>query len=522
MSGAALRTAAALAFVVLAVVPGVARAAEADFGEPTATATWGEGIEFTQPVTLAGDVRRVEILLEAPGADGPAVIEVPANAGGGQQTLRHELVSSEGHLYPNTTVSARWRVVGEDGSQVVGPPASVRLEDDRFTWQVREGDLVRLHWYSGGDAFGERALAIAERALAETQELLGVTEEAPIDFYVYDEEQAFREALGPGTRENVGGVALADLRTLFALIPPDEIDDEWVGIVIPHEMVHLVFDTATLNPYHFPPRWINEGVAVYLSQGYDMSDRALVEQAAQDGTLIPIEGLTGQFPTTREGFFLAYAESVSAVDFLIRQHDQDALVQLIRSYADGLTDDEAFEQAIGMDVAEFDAAWRAELGVGEPTVHGPQPAPAGPLPPGWTSAGGSPGPTLPPGSQPGSGPGAPTSPGPTTLVGAMEGLPLAVAAVAAVAVAVLAIYVAVMARRRTAEPAFPDGPGAGDGPIVSDEQPASDRGVPPGEPRGSDAAVTADQRATADDPAPGPQHVADPAPTVTEPQPREP
>ena len=38
-------------------------------------------------------------------------------------------------------------------------------------------------------------------------------------------------------------------------------------VVVPHELTHLVFDTAVTNPYHFPPRWLNEGLAVYLSEG---------------------------------------------------------------------------------------------------------------------------------------------------------------------------------------------------------------------------------------------------------------
>ena len=63
-----------------------------------------------------------------------------------------------------------------------------------------------------------------------------------------------------------------------------------------HELVHLVFDTAVTNPYHFPPRWLNEGLAVYLSEGYKASDRAAVESAARDG-LFPLDGLVGQFPT---------------------------------------------------------------------------------------------------------------------------------------------------------------------------------------------------------------------------------
>jgi hypothetical protein len=176
---------------------------------------------------------------------------------------------------------------------------------------------------------------------------------------------------------------------MFALIPTDEIDQAWVGIVIPHELTHLVFDTAASNPYHFPPRWLNEGLAVYLSQGYDVSDRGAVENAASAGTLIPLEGLTGQFPTSFDRFSLAYAESVSAVDYLIRTHGRDPLVLLIRSYADGHTDDEAFSAALGVDMSAFGTAWLEDLGAAAPTRYGPQSAPPGPIPSAWLGAAGA-------------------------------------------------------------------------------------------------------------------------------------
>ena len=155
---------------------------------------------------------------------------------------------------------------------------------------------------------------------------------------------------------------MADIRTLFALIPPSQIDDAWVGIVIPHELTHLVFDTASKNPYHFPPRWLNEGLAVYVSQGYDASDRAHRRGARPGRHLIPLDGLIGQFPTTADRFFLAYAESVSAVDYMVRTYGKDALVALIRSYADGRTDDEAFKAALGVDITAFGDAWLADVG----------------------------------------------------------------------------------------------------------------------------------------------------------------
>ena len=186
-------------------------------------------------------------------------------------------------------------------------------------------------------------------------------ESTPIDFFIYADQSAFYDALGPGTRENVGGEAHPDIRTLFALITPDEIDASWVESVVPHELTHVVFQDAVDNPYHDPAHWLNEGLAVYEAEGYATSDRQQVEAAARDGTLIPLDGLAGAFPTSRDRFFLAYAESVSAVDRIVRAYGKDALVKLIRSYHDGVSDDEAFQAALGVDVAGFQRDWLAEL-----------------------------------------------------------------------------------------------------------------------------------------------------------------
>lgn len=364
----------------------------AEFGIPTAQSSFAGRVTFSQPVTTDREVERVELLLTFANAVGPTVIPVPAPSGSGATTLTHRFDPSvDGHLLPNTPITARWRIIGADGPADVeiGPVVRIIYADDRFAWKSQAGALVRVHWYEGTAAFGARALKIGEDAVGDAADLLQVAETDPIDFFVYADQAAFYDALGPGTRENVGGQANAEIRTMFALIPTNEIDQPWVGIVIPHELTHLVFDTAANNPYHFPPRWLNEGLAVYLSQGYDPSDRRAVESAAGAGMLIPLDGLTGQFPTSFERFSLAYAESVSAVDFLIRTHGRDPLVSLIRSYAEGRTDEEAFSAALGLDMSAFGTAWLEDLGAAAPTRHGPQPAPAGPVPPAWLAESGA-------------------------------------------------------------------------------------------------------------------------------------
>ena len=381
VGSAALALAASLA--ALAAPVATLAADPAAFGTPTASSKFGDGVDFSQPVTVSAAIRRVEILISTPGSIGPEVQEVPDPPGTGPATLHYHLDLANGGSVPNTAFTARWRLTATDGSGVTGPALVKVYADDRYAWKSLDGVVVHVHWIEGDDAFGRRALKIGDDAVAATAKLLGVTETAPIDFFIYADQKAFYDALGPGTRENVGGQARPDIRTLFALITPDEINASWVETVVPHELTHVVFQTAVDNPYHDPPHWLNEGLAVYLSGGYQDTDRSQVEAAARDGTIIPLNGLAGSFPTDRDRFYLAYAESVSAVDRIVRVNGRDALVRLIRSYHDGVSDDEAFQAALGRTVAGFEGDWLAELGATTPPKTGPRPAPAGPLPPGW-------------------------------------------------------------------------------------------------------------------------------------------
>jgi hypothetical protein len=104
--------------------------------------------------------------------------------------------------------------------------------------------------------------------------------------------------------------------------------------------------------------------------------------------------------------FLAYAEGASAVDFMIRKYGRPAVQKLVQAYAKGITDDEAFTAGLGVDQAAFDSAWLADNGVTQ-TKYGPQPAPTGPLPPGWNGS------AIGPGATPSGGaiPSSPTSSG---------------------------------------------------------------------------------------------------------------
>lgn len=396
-----LRTLASTVLVVamylltcLAPLP-VAAAGKVDFDPPTARSEFPLGTTWQQGFHMAAPPRRVELMTRLEGTEAWLVQEVGVVAvgkDGFEATLADPIFQ-----LPNSRIRYRFRVTPETGAPETGPEATLSVQDDRIDWQTLKGDLVTIHWQAGDVEYAKRALKIAEDAVAKTSTFLGVTETDPIDFFVYSDADDFRTALGPGTKEFVAGRAIAEIRTLFAEVAVSDIGSPWLSIVVPHELVHLVFDTATKNPYHQPPHWMNEGLAVFLSEGYSNADRQRVSNAVDRGTLLPLSALANGFPSAREDlFYLGYAEGTSAIDFFVRTYGQEKLVELIRSYATGETDGEAFTAATGADYRAFEAAWLTDLGVDAPHAVGPQAARPGPTPAGWienAATSGSPGPS---------------------------------------------------------------------------------------------------------------------------------
>ena len=99
---------AVLGLGTLAISP--VRAAFATFESPSATATYGQRVVFEQPVDLQTIPDSAEILIDYPGALGPAVTTVRVPAAAGRQTLRYTLSLDAGHILPNTRLAARWRL----------------------------------------------------------------------------------------------------------------------------------------------------------------------------------------------------------------------------------------------------------------------------------------------------------------------------------------------------------------------------------------------------------------------------
>ncbi len=359
--GAVIRAVAAL---VASVAIGHAAAHEVGafdgFGEMTADSTYD--VEARFEVELAGDAPELlELLLRTPGSDASFVTPVEPD---GDRAI-YTWDTSVDHVTPNTLITYQWRATDGD-DVVVSQEATIRYEDDRegLDWQSEQLGEATVHWYGDAEAQAQRFGELTAVGVAQGEELLGTELAGPVDVFVYDSRDDFFGALGPGAREWTGAAAYSELRTIFMWLGGGSAD--YLEVAMVHEVTHIVFADATENPYHEPPRWLNEGFATW-SENRDAGDqRGIVEFEASGGRLFSFDAISEQFPIGERGGALSYAQGTVMVDMIIDRYGPEAMASITAAFRDGASDAEALEAGTGRPADELYADFYADFGVDAP------------------------------------------------------------------------------------------------------------------------------------------------------------
>lgn len=366
---APLLPAAGLALALLLVAAPRPAAGFEGFGALEADATFGEEIRFEVELD-GGAPERLQLLVEFPGGDGSLIL--PVEAQGSSATFVWD--AGADFITPNTLITYRWRALLDDG-EIVSERATVLYDDDRpgLDWQRQRLGEATVHWYGGAEGQAMRFGELTAQGVARAEELLGTELAGPVDVFVYDSEEEFFGALGPGAREWTGAAAFPELRTIFMWLRGGSSD--YLEIAMLHEVTHIVFNDATDNPFHEPARWLNEGIATWSELGGADAERGLVELEAGGGGLVAFEAIGEQFPVGERGARLAYAQGAVMIDMIVAEHGEEALSRMSAAYRDGATDEEALEAATGMPAEDLYAAFYAAF-----DVPIPQPVEAEPIP----------------------------------------------------------------------------------------------------------------------------------------------
>jgi hypothetical protein len=267
------------------------------------------------------------------------------------------------YLPPGSELSYWWRITNEAGDTLKTEPQTYLYMDDRHTWQTLSNERLTLYWYRGDGDFGEALFRQANHTLDQIENEAGVRVTRPVKIFIYGSHRDLLEAVEVGAHEWTGGQAFTEHGVIVINVSPNDLD--FGLIAVPHELTHIVIDQATDNPYGDIPRWLDEGLAVYMSGELDSpfrGYRSLVALYAKQNRLMTLQTLSSSFPADPELANQAYAQSGLVVEFIIQNYGKEAMAKLLNIFAQGSLYDDALREALGMDTWELDNAWRKHIG----------------------------------------------------------------------------------------------------------------------------------------------------------------
>ena len=231
-------------------------------------------------------------------------------------------------------------------------PAAMRpaLRRDAL-WQEAEGTCCNYYYLTGTET---------ERDLADLMELT---------------EQAYRTVTvrlrtSPSKLSVVflprlyGQGGLADGEGILSYLDRNATGTDF-PVVLTHEMVHLV-SSVNFPPGRYPPAFLSEGWAVYITGGHYRTPEPLQDRAAavyQSGAYVPLGSLADSFYLAQHE--IAYIEAGAFVEFLVGRFGWERVYAMFRDPSDvqppsaGL--DAILNAHLQTSLEECESKWLADL-----------------------------------------------------------------------------------------------------------------------------------------------------------------
>ncbi len=258
-------------------------------------------------------------------------------------------------LPPQLPITYKWQLYGSVDR--TSEERAVIYEDPSFDWQSLTAKNLTIWWHDRPQEFAERTLSIAEEAIHSQKSLFGVELNIPIQIVIENNSDEF--SVWNNSGDALDGRAIPAYGVMVLIVEADVSNDWaeiWLKNLVPRGVSHLYFYQVVTHKQK-PPLWLKQGLAGYNELNDHSSAWAIVRKAIQQSTIIPLGELRNEFTGDDQKVQLAFAESTTAAIYMFETYGQEGLNKLFSAYQINKNSDEAFLEAFGRTVSEFEKDW---------------------------------------------------------------------------------------------------------------------------------------------------------------------
>jgi len=247
-------------------------------------------------------------------------------------------------------------------STVVGQFGQNIVQYDDFTWNFIQSKHFDIYYAEDGRSHAEFTAEEAELAYLKIADRLNWQLKNRVSIIVYNSHNDFQQTnvVDSYMFEGIGGVT--ELYKNRIVIPFDASNQEFKH-VIHHELVHAFINdsvyggslknmVASSIKVHIP-MWMNEGLAEYLSSGWDTNSEMWIRDLAING---------GEFPQIRQlTGYMAYRGGQSVWNFITEKWGEESIAEIFYQLKKSNKVETGFKRALGVDFKKLNEQWHQYL-----------------------------------------------------------------------------------------------------------------------------------------------------------------
>jgi len=257
-------------------------------------------------------------------------------------------------ILPHTAQSAEWAATAAPEAHTPGPPT---LPDD---WTSTSGIYARVHSPRSALRAQVRLSSHAEVAIPEIARFLGVAASSRIEVVLTDTVEQFRTLQPSPPPAWADATAWPSLSWIFLRtndLRGGTAKDE--KQVFDHEITHVLLGQAFGQ--RRVPRWLQEGVSQWTAKEYTPETTRQIASGLLGKGLHTLEDLHQGFPADPISARLAYAQSADFIAWIVAEHGEDSVRDLINALSRGVSLERAVKESTGKPLRAIDREWRSRL-----------------------------------------------------------------------------------------------------------------------------------------------------------------
>ena len=232
-----------------------------------------------------------------------------------------------------------------------------KVHYDDYNWSFIQTEHFDVYFHDNGEELAHFAAPVVEEAVDEISRVLNWRLRKRVSVIIYNSHSDFQQTNVTQSYLYEGILGFTELMKNRSVVSFDGSNNNFWHL-IRHELVHVVVNDMIYGGNIQSvvsgrvrlriPTWMNEGLAEYISMGWDTNADMILRDIATNSNIPGVEQLD---------YYLAYKGGQSVYRFIAERYGEQKIGEIWANMKSRSSAEKGIEKSIGLDMKELTEAW---------------------------------------------------------------------------------------------------------------------------------------------------------------------